>query len=438
MLYWLLVIPVLAVLILVHEVGHFLAALWMRVRVLEFGIGFPPRMATLAERNGIRYSLNWIPIGGFVEMAGEEDATVAGGLAQKPPWRRALVLSAGSLMNLLLAFFIFTGLALVPHDVVTVTRIGVVDVIPGTPAERAGLQTGDILLAVGDHPVREEMFLMELALNGGLSTTLTLERDGQVLTRTVVPSVDPVTGLDHIGVTRYAYEMPEARLDEVFPDGPAYRAGLRAGDVILSLDGYAPENNLDFLARLGRRREEGGPLVFVVRRDGRTLSPMTVYPPPPEDEEGLIGIRMLAPKARVRLSLFEAVSQGLQDTAEAVLLVPRILGAIFRGSMPVGALAGPIGIAEATVDVARASQAGGVLQMMALLSANLFVVNLLPLPALDGGRIFFLLLEVLRGGRRIPHHWEVRIHKVGLFLLLGLLVLATVFDILRLVSPAGP
>jgi regulator of sigma E protease len=99
-LYWLLVIPVLAVLILVHEVGHFLAALWMRVRVLEFGIGFPPRMVTLAERNGIRYSLNWIPIGGFVQMAGEEDATVSGGLAQKPPWRRALVLSAGSLMNL--------------------------------------------------------------------------------------------------------------------------------------------------------------------------------------------------------------------------------------------------------------------------------------------------------------------------------------------------
>lgn len=437
MLYWLLVIPVLGLLILVHELGHFYAARWTGVRVEEFGFGYPPRLAKLGERNGVLYTLNWIPAGGFVKLAGEVDPDVPGGLAEKNPWKRAVVLSAGSLMNLLLTLVLFTGLALLPREVVTLDRIGLVGVVPGSPADRAGLQGGDILLAVDDHQVRDQQVLLELTLRGGQETVLTIERDGRVLTVTVVPSVEPVEGIDHLGVRRYLHEYPLAELKQVVPGRPAYEAGLRPGDVVVVLNGEDIQDNLHFWDLQHRLRQAGGPLVFVVRRGGQILDPITVYPPPLEAEDPTIGIGWWAPTEWVRLSPLQALGQGGRDTVEAVLLVPRILRAIVRGSVPVSEMAGPIGMAHATAEVAREGQVEGVVQLVALLSANLFVVNLLPLPALDGGRLLFVLLEGVRGGRRVPRRWEALVHAVGMALLLAFLALVSLFDVLRLL-PLGP
>lgn len=441
MLYWLLAIPLLGLLILVHELGHFLAARWMKVRVEEFGLGYPPRLLRLGERNGVVYSLNWIPVGGFVKLAGEEDRTVEGGLAGKKPWQRAVVISAGSLMNLLLTFLLFTGLALAPREVVTLERIGLVGIVPGSPADLAGLRSGDILLAVDDRPVRDQEVLLDLTLRGGQETVLTVERAGQVLTVTVVPSVEPVYEQDHLGVRHYLHEYPEALLSQVLEGKPAYLAGLRTGDVVFSLNGEVVRDNLHFWELLPRLREEWGPLVFVVRREGHLLDPMTVYPPPPEAEDQALGISWRTPGERVQLSLGEALQEGVQETVKAVLLVPRTVAAMARGSVPVRELAGPVGMVYVTVEVTRARGAEGlgplleaVVMVLALLSANLFAVNLLPLPALDGGRLAFVLLEWLRGGRRVPDRWEAAVHLVGLVLLLGLVILLTWFDILRLFS----
>ncbi len=431
---WLPVILVLGILILAHEWGHFLAARWTKTRVEEFGLGYPPRLLTLGERNGVVYSLNWIPAGGFVRLAGEKDPNLPGGLAGQPPGRRALVLLAGSLMNLLLAFLIFTGVSLFPHAEVTLDRIGVLGIIPGSPADQAGLQGGDIILAVEGRPVQDQEVILELRLHGGREATLTVERQGQVMTMTVVPSVRPIQGLDHLGVTRYLHEYPLAELKQVLPGRPAYQAGLRPGDVVLSLNGEAVRNNLDFWEKQHRLRQEHHPIVFVVRREGQVLPPITVYPPPPEAEDQTLGYGWWPPTVTVHPSLGEALQQGGRDTLDSVLLVVRLLSALGHGSVPLQSLAGPLGIAQATVEVAQANQIVGVLRLIGMLSANLFVVNLLPLPALDGGRLAFVLLEWLRGGRRIPPHWETLVHTVGMALLLGLLALVTWFDLLRLLG----
>lgn len=431
MFYWLLAIPILALLILAHEWGHFVSALWMRVRVLQFGLGLGPRALKLGERNGVLYTLHWLPIGGFVLPAGENDEHVPDGLAAKRPWQRAIVLAAGALMNLFLAFLLFTGLALVPHDVPLRGQVGVVGIMPDTPAERAGLRGRDILLEVNGRPVVDQQVLLELALNGGQEVELVVLRGSQVLTLTVVPSVEPIHEVDHLGVSRYLMQDPVAALSQVLPDKPAYNAGLRSGDVVVALNGHAVQDKLDFWEALVVAREAGGPLVFVVQREGQVLPPMTVYPPPPDAEDQAIGIGSLPPTTRATLPLPAAFLQGARDTVDAVLLVPRVLAAIGRGSIPFRDLAGPIGIVQATQQVGEGSSLPGIVRFAGMLSANLFVVNLLPLPALDGGRLAFVLLEMVRR-KRIPSRVELRIHRWGMYLLLAFLALVTVFDVVRL------
>lgn len=434
-LYVVAAISALGILILVHEWGHFLAARACGVLVLEFGLGLPPRLLSLGRRGGTLFTLNVIPIGGFVRLAGEEDAAVAGGLAQRKRWQRALVLAAGSLANLLLALLLFTVLALVPHQV-SRGRIGLLGILPDTPAGQAGLQGRDLLLAVNGVEVRDEHALLELQLNAGRPTVLTLERQGRTFTCTVIPSVEPIHHqTDHLGVERYVYAGPVATLTQVIEDRPGYQGGLRAGDVVVSLNGHVVEDKLDFWETLTQERRRGGPLVFVVRREGRVLPPLTVYPPPAESEDQALGIGQEPPKEHVALRLDEALLQGAGDTLEAAWLVLRILAALARGSVPVTQLAGPVGMVQAATEVTSNRQAEGLLRLAGMISANLFVLNLLPLPALDGGRLFLLLLEWLRGGRRLSRRAEGCINRLGMALLFAFAAVVTAFDLLRLLAP---
>lgn len=432
MLYWLLAIPLVGIMVLVHEIGHFLVARRMGVRIVEFGLGLPPRLLTLGVWKGVRYTLNLLPLGGFVRLAGEDDPTVQDGLAGKRPGRRAMVLLAGAAMNLVLAFFLFFTAALLPYEEVVFRRVGVLGIIPGGPAEQAGLRSGDAILAVGGRPVQDEGLLLELLLNGGQPTPLLVQRGSTLLTLTVVPSVEPLHHDDRLGILRYTYDYPEAVLTEVLAGRPAYQAGLRSGDVVVGLDGETITTTLDFWSTLERRRREGGPLVFTVRRAGQLLEPITVYPPSPEEKDQSLGLCWNPPKEERRRSFPEALAQGIRETWEAILLVPRVLAAMVRGSVPLQEISGPLGMTQAAAEVVRTGQADRMLRLVGILSANLFVVNLLPLPALDGGRLAFVLVEWLRGGRRVPPRREALVHLIGMLLLLGLVLLVSYFDLLRL------
>ncbi len=330
----------LAVLIIAHEFGHYITAKASGVTVEEVGIGFPPRLISF-KRGGTIYSLNVIPLGGFVKMAGEEDPKVAGSLASKSIPVRLLALGSGSLMNLLLPLLLFSVAFMVPHNVVY----------------------------------------------------------GQV------------------------------QVDEVAANSPAARAGLVAGDTILEVNGK-PVNNIGDLQR-NIQLKLGQPITLLTQRDEVRMVPR--WQPP--EGEGAIGVavRVISPAVvRQSFPFWQAIPMGVRECIETFVLFKNGIISMIIGTLP-RIVTGPVGIAQITGEVAQAGLSP-LLEFAAFLSINLAIINLLPLPALDGGRIAFVFLEWVRRGKRVPARIEGMIHMAGFALLIGFILLVTYQDILRIIS----
>jgi regulator of sigma E protease len=334
---------ILLMLILVHEFGHYITAKIFKVGVEEFGIFMRPRIWG-KKIGGTVYSINWLPIGGFVRLAGEEDPKAPNALAAKSIPVRLVVLGAGSIMNLLLPFILLSISLSLPHLVSAETGdVLVQSVRPDSPAEAAGIETGDYILSVN---------------NEKLASAEDYSR---------------IIGVSH---------------------------GVEVSIDIKHLDGTTE----------------------VVRLIPR------VNPPP---EEGATGIAITTVQSE-RLSFWQAIAQSPGRYWNILVLFKDGLVATFRGSVPFE-VAGPVGIAQATGEVARHGF-GPLLQFAAIISINLGLVNILPLPALDGGRIVFVLIELVRGGKRVSPDTERLVHTIGFFMLMLLLLLATWGDITRILS----
>ena len=337
---------VLGFLILIHELGHFWAARLLGIRVRELGIGFPPR-ARGFWRNGIVYSLNWIPIGGFVRLEGESDPDVPNGYAGKPVWARAVVLVAGSGMNILLAWFIFGALASLPVERLVDSEIVIEEVVPGSPADEAGLLSGDVIKSVN--------------------------------------------GVD-----------------------------------ILTLDQLA-------------RQVDASSGEQMLLRVLRGTVPLAVYltprpnPPPGEGPMG-VSIRLLNPVFERRAApVWQAPWNGIVLMGNVIsMTATEFSRAVGNASNP--GIAGPVGIAQATGEAAQQGPIS-LLIIVALLSLNLGILNLLPIPALDGGRLPFLLLEVIRRGRRLSPQRENLVHFIGFVFLISFVLFVTIgIDLPRLLQ----
>ncbi len=336
---------VIAVLILAHELGHFITAKASGVKVDEFGLGFPPRLLSI-RRGETRYSLNAIPLGGFVKMAGEEDPEVSRSLASKGIGTRLLVLSAGSLMNLLLPLLLFSIAFMIPHNLVI----------------------------------------------------------GQVM------------------------------IEEVDPDSPAARAGIEPGDTLLSVN-EKPVNNLGDLYRY-IQLNLGKEITILVKHSDSTTENVQVIPrwKPPEGQ-GAIGIVVTTANSTIVSQsepFWKAIPLGVSACIETLVLFKNGIISMIIGATPV-AIAGPVGIAQITGEVAKAG-ISPLLEFAAFLSLNLAIINLFPLPALDGGRIAFVLLEGVRRGRRISPKTEGLIHAIGFALLMAAFLAITYQDIIRIIS----
>lgn len=345
---WVLtVIPALGFLVFVHELGHFLTALRMGIKVEEFGFGYPPRIATLTHWRGVPVTLNWLPLGGFVRMAGEEgNFDVEGSLSSAPPWKKIPVMAAGAFMNILAAIVIFAIVGMYePLGPVTITNVS-----PGSPAEQAKLQARDVILEVDGKPVNSVRDLQSLVkTRQGQPTTLDVQR------------ADPQSG------------------DTTF---------------------------------------------------NATLVPVN----------GVIGVGISVPTDRVTGSRYDfnplsALAFGLEQTwlwtRQMIASVGLIIGSLFGATetQVSGGFAGPVGIARITGQVAREGGLISYLNLTALISVNLAVFNLLPIPALDGSRIVFALVEWIRRGKRVPPEKEAMVHAVGMIALLGLMLLVTFSDV---------
>ena len=430
---WLWIVPVLGLLVLVHEAGHFFTARAFGIRVEEFGIGLPPR-AFAIRRNGIDYSINWLPIGGFVKILGENgDSDAPDSFGKAPAWQRIIVLVAGVTMNMLTALILFFLVFTLFGKTVEGGVAKINSVSDGGPAAAAGLRADDLVLAVNgqpvtstaDHPAIEDLKRL-LDAQRGKDTVLTIDRAGANQQIHVTPRSNPADPA--LGVTLEEQRGP-LQVQSVDPTSAAYKNGLRPGDVLLAVNGH----NVPSLDRLNSSltAAKGQPTVdLLYQRNGAPQPAIRVD----LGDTGLVGVVAVWPSTHTAYTPGEALSNTLQTTWSILTAIPQAIGQVVRGQAPANSFAGPIGIAQITGEVSRESGLQGLLSLTALLGINLALINILPLPALDGGRVLFILIEILRGGRKIAPEKEAIVHLVGMVVLLVLIALISIGDIGRLLQ----
>jgi regulator of sigma E protease len=417
---------VLGVLVFVHELGHFLVAKWLGVRVLSFSIGMGPRLFGF-QKGGTDYRISILPLGGFVRMAGDSpDATDRQGrqdeFLEKPWWARALITAAGPFANLILAFAINIGVYLIgvrtPDFPSTVGRVA-----PGSTVEHVGLREWDKIETLDGRPARTMRQLADAVdhvegdTKGAATVPLQVSRGGQRVGLTL-PRSD---------ATRFAGELDwntGTVIGRVFLGLPAYQAGLREGDEILSVNGATVSNWTDLSAKI--RRSPETPLALRVRR-GREVFPVTVKSTP----DSVIGISLPETITTIeRFPLPEAVTLGVRQTLYAA-------GQIYQGlwgfvTNPVklsSSVAGPIAIAQVARDQAR-SGLDQLLSFASFISVALMAMNLLPIPILDGGHVLFAILEGVRR-RPLSFRTQAAFQRVGLAVLGGLVIFSFANDLTR-------
>ena len=431
-------IAIIVVLIVVHELGHFVTAKLAGVHVLEFGLGYPPRL--WAKKLGeTEYSLNALPLGGFVRLMGEEDPSDPRSLARKPRLVRLVVLGAGSLMNFLFAIALFTVVFMVPREV-PAGRAVVDEVMPDSPAEEAGLQQGDIIWKINNHEVQNVPEASRaIRLNLGETITLTVKRQGDFVD---VPVKARWAAPDIVHVVEPGEDVQTVaerlRLSTASVRAAAgIKSTLDPGQEIRITDG------LDVLTYTAKEQES---FISVAQRLGVSPEAVRIAAGLPDQYKLDVGQELRIAQGPTGIlihsqytftetqsySLFRAVPEGVRNTLDSLTLARNGIISWIKGGANPG-FSGPIGIAQATGEVVEEAGWKVLMDFAALLSVNLAVVNILPLPMLDGGRMVFVLLEVARGGRRVAPQKEALVHLVGLVALLTLVVVLSYFDVVRII-----
>ena len=438
---------VIGILILVHELGHFFVARWTGVGVERFSIGFGPVLLRWRGKE-TEYVLSAIPMGGYVKMVGEENPLEGGGgpvydsakaFALKPLWARFLIVFAGPAMNLVLAAVIFAVVLATLGRAVWPATVG--KVADGSPAAIAGLRTGDTIVAVNGRPVAYwEDLDRALVGSAGRQLELRVRHDGAERTMTVTPRLrsvpDPVFREPRESWDIGAGPQLLPMITSVGPRSPAERAGLKPGDVVLSVAGQPLYTHEDLLEAI--RTRPGQSFTLTIEREGNPLT-VTVTPEPvkerlPTGEEVTVGKIQagLAPKA-VRFEPYgplTAAWQGTVRTWEMTVLIAKGLWKLVSRQIDLSNIGGPIQIATETTRQANDGLVS-VAVFVALISVNLGVLNLLPIPMLDGGHLLFFVIEAVLGRPLSLRKREVA-QQVGFVLLMVIMFFALYNDLTRL------
>jgi len=432
-------IIVLGVLIFVHELGHFIMARRIGVRVLTFSLGFGPKILKF-KRGDTEYAISAIPLGGYVKMAGEnpEDSRTGAPdeFLSKGKWQRFQVLVMGPVMNLLLALIV---MALVYYQGAQVPQFERQPVIIGTfaqnsVAEKAGLKPGDQIVSVdGDAVENWEKFGMAIVSKAKRNVTIGYVRDGRAGEVILVPTAQTRYEVGDIGIQPRIH--PE--IDEVVPGEPADQAGLRKGDVILAVGNELPVT-YDRLIEL-IRTSPGKTLAVQVKRGDAVqtinLTPQhlgtTVMVNGAEQPIATVGAQIRPWETHtVNPGIVDAFKLGAQKNWEWTRLIVETLGGLFTRETSVKQLMGPVAIADLS---GAAAQAGWIslFTLMAMISLNLGLLNLMPIPVLDGGHIFILALEGL-ARRDFSMRVKEKMLLAGFVLLLMLMVTVIYNDLMRI------
>jgi regulator of sigma E protease len=420
---------VLGVLIFVHELGHFVMARRIGVRVLTFSLGFGPKLLSF-RRGDTEYCISAVPLGGYVKMAGEnpEDARTGAPdeFLSKGKWQRFQVLVMGPVMNVLLALVVMSGVlyrgAQLP---VYEQQPVVIGMFPSNSvAQRAGLKVGDRIVTIDDRVVDTwEDFSMAIVPKAKRQVTIGYVRDNQTQNVTLVPDAQGKFEMGDIGIQPLIHPQVVA----ISKGQPADEGGLRPGDVVM---GAAGEQNIMYdrlLAAIKSHKEQ--PLPLTVKRDGQmvdlTLKPREI------GGKVMIGAQINALETHtVEPGPLEAMKLSVEKNWEWTTLIVQTLKGLFTRETSVKQLMGPVAIADLS---GSAAQAGWIplFTLMAMISLNLGLLNLMPIPVLDGGHIFILALEGL-ARRDFSMRAKEKMLLAGFVLLLMLMVTVIYNDLMRI------
>jgi regulator of sigma E protease len=422
---------VIGIIIFIHESGHFTMAKLFKIPVAVFSLGFGPRLFGFKHKE-TEYKVSAIPLGGYVKIHGMEDQEAASddpnSFYNRPRYQRFLVLFMGVGFNFLLSIILISialnrGLE-VPQSNVVDGTIG--SVVPASPAEKAGLQPGDTILEMNGHKIETWKDVnYAVLLNPGEVVKVRFKRSKEILEKNVQLTKDPSRSLGQMGIT----PSVDVIVSEVTPDMPAVKAGLKKGDVIKSIDGLAIRGTE--AVPMAIQRTQGKPIKIEVQRTegGGAVTRELTITPIKKDNRWVIGFGPIDRTVMIKMPLSAAIKESFSKCKEHVEMTGVFLSKLFTGRLSLRATSGPFEIAKLS-DAARSTSLSTFLLFIGTISFDIGLINLLPIPALDGGHIFFLLLEGITR-REFSIRVKERLTMVGFVFLIGVMVVVLYYDILR-------
>lgn len=425
-------IVVLGLLIFIHELGHFSLAKLSGVGVEKFSLGFGPKIVGV-KWGETEYLVSLLPLGGYVKMVGESlsdevsEEDKKRSFTHKSVGTRAAIVAAGPIFNLVLAAVLMPVIFIIGVQVPAFLDMKPVIgfVVPSEPADIAGIKRGDLVTSANGKPVENWEELTEvLALSPDREVTLTVDRRGEALTKTITPLPTRETGAGYGGML----PQMDPVIGELAPGYPAEAAGLKTGDRIISVDGI----KLDHWSQLEEiiHNSEGAAKAFVIKRGDETLN--FEITPKLNEEAGiyLVGISRQEDPVLRRYGVVESIVKGTETSYEMTSRLFMVLKGLVVGKYSLKTLGGPIMIAQVAGRAAK-SGVSEVLSLMAFLSLQLGIINLFPIPVLDGGHIMFFGIEAVQG-KPLSEKFMSIAQQIGIVLLISLMVLVTYNDLFRI------
>jgi regulator of sigma E protease len=421
LIYFLIVIGIL---VFVHEFGHFIMAKRAGVRVEKFSLGMGPKLVGY-KKGDTEYVLSALPLGGYVKMAGEnpdeEPTGAADEFQSKTVGQRALIAATGPLTNIVLAFLVMPLVFMVGTYSEGPAKVGYVE--SGSPAERAGFLAGDVIEEINGRSISDWTKALSLiAVNPGSDVKVIVDRNGEKK----VFALRPETATElKIGMSGLIPDMP-AEIGKLKPGFPAEKAGVKVNDKIIAVDGKTVYHWNQFSSLV--RESKGRTLQLTIEREGKRLT--TPITPIADGGRHVIGVEPVAHLVFKKYGFFESLKLGFDKTLEAIDLTFITLKNLVTFNLSIKTLGGPVMIAQMSGQAASAGLSS-FLSLLAMISISLGILNLLPIPILDGGLILFLVIEAIRKKPLSRKTMEVA-QSIGAGLLITLIAVVSYNDIVRM------
>jgi len=429
-------VAILGFMILIHEFGHYAMAKLLGVRVEQFAIGFGKRLVGF-RKGETEYRINILPLGGYVKMSGENPMDARSGdpgeFLSHPRWHRFIIAIAGPTMNILFAIGLLTIVYMVhfEHPLYLDKPAVVASVRPDSPASSIGIQAGDRIASIDgiDNPTWEQVSFKEM-LNPNQPLAVTIQRGNRSLQKTLIPDLQ----ISHDGYGSAGWYADEpVVVGNLEPDMPAEKVGIKQGDKIIAMDGKPLPSIESMIESL--QQSEDKPVELTAVRDGQTLKfrvqPVLAKTEEPGQERYRIGFQGKTEMKVESLPFIQALDHSLEDNKTYAALILQLVQKLIQHKVSIKAFSGPIGIAQ---DAGQAAQEKGWTPLLGLtsgISLNLGILNLLPIPILDGGVILLLFVETLIR-RDISLQIKERIYQVAFVFLVLFTVVVIYNDIAKM------